>query len=147
MEIDLTTKDFSPEIGNILKSTQTLSIGETILKERPLIVGPNHVEIPVCLECCLACDNDQCSNCSWALCKACQAMPSKKWHCNSECELLKTINQSPFYPLVFPLRLIQEALADSETWQKLKNLQDHVDQKSSSEEWQVFENQVKSFFF
>ena len=48
---NFTIKDSKDNVGNILRASKDLNSRDVVLSEAPLIVGPNHRPIPVCLEC------------------------------------------------------------------------------------------------
>ena len=66
---------------------------DVVLSEPPLIIGPNHRPIPVCLECLTLVsnsDSEKCPKCQWNLCQNCQNNQEKLiWHNNIECQMLK----------------------------------------------------------
>ena len=94
--------------------------------------------IVVCLECLKINSKEKCPNCDWALCSNCQDL--KKWHTSAECNQL--INQECLYEAIMPLRLFNEALNDTNVWDNLKDLQDHVEARMYSEDWDFFREKV-----
>ena len=41
-----------------------------------------------------------------------------------------------------PLRLIKEAINETEVWQKLNELEDHLENRMNSEDWMIFNEKV-----
>ena len=78
MNTNLTSKTFKDNVGNCLVAIQEIQSGDVVLNDPPLIVGPNHISVPVCLECLKFNPTEVCSKCKWGLCSGCEK--TKKWH-------------------------------------------------------------------
>ena len=57
-----------------------------------------------------------------------------------ECCQLK--NKERLYEAVMPLRLIKEAINETEVWKKLTELEDHLENRMNSEDWMFFHEKV-----
>ena len=147
---NFTLKDSKESIGNILRASKDLNPRDVVLTEPPLLVGPNHRSNSVCLECLtlLVSESEKCPKCQWSLCKKCQnieqsASEKLTWHRDGECEMLRKSNFcEQIYEAIFPLRLVNEALSTTHTWQKLMNLQHHCDLRLKSPDWNIFHQKV-----
>jgi hypothetical protein len=61
----------SPDLGRYLAATRSIKAGELILKEKPIVSGPNGKNgyHPICLSCYrIVKTNYVCSKCKWPLC-------------------------------------------------------------------------------
>lgn len=129
-----------PKKGNYLIALKALRPGEVILREDPALIGPNHANISVCLECCLLEKLEQCPTCDWPMCSEC-VKSTKKWHSTEECDMLKGKQQ--LFHAIFPLRLVNEARKSSCIWQQLQLLESHVESRVNSQDWKIFHDEVK----
>lgn len=141
--MNFTRKNSKQNVGNVLEASKHLHLGDLVLAEDPLIIGPNHVKDSVCLECLANSNLEKCPNCQWALCKICLLNPEKYWHTPQECQRLKDTKE--LYEAIFPLRLVNEAIVNSEKWQKLSTLQDHCHKKIDSGDWAFLQQKVLPF--
>ena len=150
---NFTLKDSKESIGNILRASKDLNPRDVVLAEAPLLVGPNHRSNPVCLECLTLLvpeNSEKCPKCQWSLCEKCQKIEDSEnheekltWHRDVECAMLRKSNfDEQIYEAVFPLRLVNEALSTTRTWQKLMNLQHHCDLRLKSPDWNIFHEKV-----
>ena len=137
-----TVKASNSTVGNYLKASKYFNPGDLILLESPALVGPNHLPIPVCLECLIITD-DKCTGCPAALCQNCTNQELKN-HTKSECRILSKVSEI-LYPAILPLRLTLEFLTQSQTWTKLQSLQDHVADNIEKHEWKTMHNEVVPF--
>ena len=78
MNTNLTSKKFIEKVGNCIVANQEVQSGDVVLNDPPLIIGPNHISVSVCLECLKFNPNQVCSKCKWGLCSGCDK--TKKWH-------------------------------------------------------------------
>ena len=73
------------ELGRYLVATKNIKQGETILKEKPIVSGPNgkHGYHPICLSCYRVVKTDYvCTKCGWPVCNPkCENVRNNK--CNS----------------------------------------------------------------
>ena len=143
LEIHVKTNS-NQQVGNYLQASQHFNPGDVIICEPPLVIGPNHLSIPVCLECLEVIKPDQkCPFCHWGLCAKCLLIENKSWHSPEECGQMKAF-QGLIYEAVMPLRLVKEALINSEAWTNhLSHLEDHVDKKIGLKDWEIFHTKVK----
>ena len=104
---NFTTKDSIENVGNVLRASKDLNSRDVVLSEAPLIIGPNHRPIPVCLECLsfiLNSEAEKCPKCQWSLCQNCQNIQEKlNWHNDVECQMLSNFSEH-IYEAIFPLR-------------------------------------------
>ena len=57
-----------------------------------------------------------------------------------ECGQLK--NKEHLYEAVMTLRLLKEAMDETEVWKKLNELEDHLENRMNSEDWMFFHEKV-----
>ena len=57
-----------------------------------------------------------------------------------ECCQLK--NKEHLYEAVMTLRLLKEAMNETEVWKKLNELEDHLENRMNSEDWMFFHEKV-----
>ncbi|CAB3361783.1 Hypothetical predicted protein [Cloeon dipterum] len=58
----------SPELGRYLVAARDIEVGQTIITETPIIIGPKQVTPPVCLGCLKPGPKARCQLCKWPLC-------------------------------------------------------------------------------
>ena len=92
-------------------------------------------------------ETEKCPKCQWAFCKNCQNEDQSKmnWHSESECKVLTNCSEC-IYEAIFPMRLVNEALNETEIWLKLMNLQDHCEVRLHSPDWKIFHEKVRIFY-
>ncbi|XP_025405379.1 uncharacterized protein LOC112679701 [Sipha flava] len=77
----------SPELGRHWVTVRDVAVGEVLLEERPLAVGPKAGSPPVCLTCYAPATGHACSGCGWPVCgPRCEAAPV---HRLAECSLVR----------------------------------------------------------
>ena len=107
LSTNFTRKDSIENVGNVLRASKDLNPRDVVLSEAPLIIGPNHRPIPVCLECLrfiLNTEAEKCPKCQWSLCQNCQNIQEKlNWHNDVECRMLSDFSEH-IYEAIFPLR-------------------------------------------
>ena len=57
-----------------------------------------------------------------------------------ECCQLK--NKERLYEAIMPLRLLKEAINETEAWKKLNELEDHLENRMNSDDWMFFHEKV-----
>ena len=133
-------------VGNCLISTENFNSGDILWTEEPIIVGPNHLNLEVCLNCLNVISDSEieiCSSCQWTLCENCRQQKSRIWHDQFECDILsKSKVDTKFYQLIFPMRLLREAINCTEKWQALKNLMDHYSALENNEDFKIIREKV-----
>ncbi|KAH8244081.1 hypothetical protein KR038_000446 [Drosophila bunnanda] len=151
-------------LGRHLRSTRDIKIGEQILKEAPLVLGPKVASAALCLGChrnLLAPGNRpgnyyKCSSCSWPLCgKECETSP----HHQPECQLMRgsnfqsKINYTPgkeerkesAYCVIMLLRCMQLKSRDPEAFARLSALEDHLKERLETPLYQVLRANLITF--
>lgn len=151
-------------LGRHLRATRDIKIGEQILKEAPLILGPKVASAPLCLGChrnLLAPEKRKgnyykCSSCSWPLCgKECEDSPYHK----AECELMSRSNfqskinyvpgeadrKESAYCVIMLLRCMQLKTKDPESFAKLYTLEDHLKERLETPLYQVLRANLITF--
>lgn len=106
------------EVGRLLVASRDLAVGDVILREVPLVMGPKQDTDPLCLGCYRRLTGSyRCSRCTWPLCgPQCEASAAHQ----PECEVTKAAgitislndtggSQSQLYELVTPLRCVVAA--------------------------------------
>ncbi|KAK8397381.1 hypothetical protein O3P69_004837 [Scylla paramamosain] len=103
------------DVGRLLVASRDLEVGEMILSEAPLVIGPRQDSEPLCLGCYRRTSGDyRCSQCSWPLCgRQCEASPDHQPECRVTRAAgitisLQQVPGSPSHPyeLVMPLRCL-----------------------------------------
>ncbi|XP_033158572.1 SET domain-containing protein SmydA-8 [Drosophila mauritiana] len=151
-------------LGRHLRATRDIKIGEQILKEAPLVLGPKVASAPLCLGChrnLLAPEKPRgnyhkCSSCSWPLCgKECE----DSVHHKAECQLMSgsnfqsKINYVPgeeerkesAYCVIMLLRCMQLKALNPDAFLKLYNLEDHLKERLETPLYQVLRANLITF--
>ncbi|XP_059471578.1 SET domain-containing protein SmydA-8-like [Neocloeon triangulifer] len=136
----------SPELGRFLVAFRDISEGEVILKDAPLVVGPQAESAPVCLGCHRPVGLHEphvCSNCGCALLcgPQCEALPAHE----KECQALRNAlpNSAPLllkddgnWQCILPLRCFVNQPKG------LFQLEAHLDARKESGAWFECERNV-----
>ncbi|XP_001352921.3 SET domain-containing protein SmydA-8 [Drosophila pseudoobscura] len=151
-------------LGRHLRATRDVKIGEEILREAPLLLGPKVASAPICLGChrnLLAPQKQRgnyykCSSCSWPLCgRECEESP----HHRAECQLMSgsnfqsKINYTPgederkesAYCVIMLLRCMQLKASDPEGFARLSALEDHLEERLATPLYQVLRANLITF--
>ncbi|XP_076299374.1 SET domain-containing protein SmydA-8 [Lasioglossum baleicum] len=140
----------NPILGRHYVATRNIKVGEIILKDnQPLLAGPMHNSVPVCLGCFTALYKDSaipCSKCGWPLC------PSCKQH-GLECDFTSSRRSEkvsitefgiphPNYQCINVIKTLSMKHADPETYNKLLSLESHTDEINEKQSF-TFEEALK----
>lgn len=138
----------SHSLGRYLVASRNISSGETIITEEPITIGPT---LGITHICCIGCftrlDNEnyrKCENCQFPKCQE----NCVKYHSKTECNFFKDKNLSEKLPckeifdLVFPLRLLFLKASSPETFDIVKNMEAHIEERKLNEElWRKYQDQ------
>ncbi|KAH8370423.1 hypothetical protein KR093_003406, partial [Drosophila rubida] len=151
-------------LGRHLRATRDIAMGEQIMREAPLVLGPKVASPPVCLGCHRNLlppaerwgNFHKCSACSWPLCgKECEQSP----HHRDECRLMAAsnfqskINYNPLEPehkesaycVIMLLRCMQLKQANPAAFAKLSALEDHLKERLETPLYQVLRANLITF--
>ncbi|EDV97595.1 GH16955 [Drosophila grimshawi] len=151
-------------LGRHLRATRDIRMGEQIMCEAPLVVGPKVAATPLCLGChrnLLAPQKPamtfyKCSSCSWPMCsKECEKSP---FHLD-ECRLMAAsnfqskINYNPADPegkesaycVIMLLRCMQLKRSNPEAFARLAALEDHLKERIETPLYQVLRANLITF--
>lgn len=151
-------------LGRHLRATRDIKMGEQILREAPLMLGPKVASAPLCLGCHRnlpppvkpAQNYQKCSACSWPLCSAeCEQSP----HHVNECRLMagsnfqSKINYNPKEPerkesaycVIMLLRCMQLKQSNPAAFAKISELEDHLKERLETPLYQVLRANLITF--
>lgn len=156
--------DTNELLGRHLRATRDIRMGELILREAPLVMGPKVASPPICLGChrnLLPPEKRsgnfyKCSSCSWPMCgKECEQSP---YH-QEECRLMAASNfqskinynsvepelKESAYCVIMVLRCMQLKKSNPAAFAKLSELQDHLKERLNTPLYQVLRANLISF--
>ncbi|KAH8405988.1 hypothetical protein KR215_001817, partial [Drosophila sulfurigaster] len=156
--------DTNQLLGRHLRATRDIRMGEQIMREAPLVLGPKVASPPICLGChrnllppAKRSDNFyKCSSCSWPLCgKECEQSPYHR----DECRLMAAsnfqskINYNPVEPelkesaycVIMLLRCMQLKQSNPAAFAKLSALEDHLKERLDTPLYQVLRANLITF--
>ena len=151
--------------GNVVVAVRDIKPFETIIIDRPAIIGPFDDTLPQCLECYKEVDvngykvrhnelysniyNCQCRKCNLPLCgPECENGKNHAPECAilSKCSpLISVDDQNSFHPVyssVAIIRMLSVKDNDPDTWKMVDNLMDHLDQRRSESKWDFVRENV-----
>lgn len=135
----------SPELGRHWVTVRDVAVGEVLLEERPLAVGPKAGSPPVCLTCYAPATGYACSACGWPVCgPRCEAAPV---HRLAECSLVRghfDPNRTAVYCFVLALRcmLFRD---DPGRNQAFRSLQSHLDRRLDTPLYRAYAVNVAAY--
>ncbi|XP_076065381.1 SET domain-containing protein SmydA-8-like [Oratosquilla oratoria] len=140
----------SQHAGRYLVATRTISAGQLLLQESPLVVGPPATSHLVCLGCHDLLDGKwqeppfRCVGCSWPLCSICSKGVASNLHSAVECQVLsqdtKRIGvplrkgETPRYDTVLVLRCLLFNLSNPDAWRCILDLESHTQKRIEEQE-------------
>ncbi|XP_068150110.1 SET domain-containing protein SmydA-8 [Drosophila tropicalis] len=153
-------------LGRHLRATRDIKIGEQILREAPLVVGPKVASAPICLGChrnivapVKSMNYYKCSSCTWPLCgKECEQSP----HHRGECQLMAQSNfqskinfhpdqdqnqerKESAYCVIMLLRCMLLKTSRPEDFARLFSLEDHLKERLETPLYQVLRANLITF--
>lgn len=135
----------SPELGRHWVAARDVAVGEVLLEEQPLAVGPKAGTPPVCLTCYAPAAGRVCSACGWPVCgPRCETAPV---HRLAECSLIRghfDARRAAAYCFVLPLRcmLLRD---DHRRGQAFRSLQSHLDRRLDTPLYRAYAVNVAAF--
>ncbi|XP_054268705.1 SET domain-containing protein SmydA-8 [Macrosteles quadrilineatus] len=148
------------KVGRYLAAAKDLKAGEEVLEEVPWAVGPKSGSNPMCLGCYSPVDGSTlCSECGWPICgEECQKNTA---HQQAECtvfkaagvrykpeteEQLSSLNGSPQFECITPLRVLLQRDRDPERWEaEVKDLEAHTEGRKTDPDWEIEQVNVVEF--
>lgn len=111
-------------------------LGDVIVEERPLVMGPKLVNSPICLGCYANVDGRiQCEKCGWPTCGRPECVADDSHHA-AECHLISTngrriVGSIPVqaYQSVMVLRCLAMRDSSPARWEELLQLESHVSER------------------
>ncbi|KAL4707869.1 hypothetical protein ACJJTC_010304 [Scirpophaga incertulas] len=132
----------SEELGRYLVAARDLSPGDLVLTERPLVFGPKGMPDPEASMPCVGCYKpvftdvgERCSQCGWPVCSGnCPGLKDPRHH-GVECKILSArpecvlIGMADYYrhDALLPLRCLLLQTTDPGKWEKLLEMQSHME--------------------
>lgn len=135
--------------GRQLKAARDIKAGEVILKENPLVVGPNAEGEPICLSCQAGIDCSYlCQRCGYPMCDV--ECAENQIH-RRECEVLSNgprpvfeadkVNEEAYHSIL-PLRLLLLKYQNAPAAKLTEGLMDHVEERRGNEYWNTSQEHV-----
>ncbi|XP_043251996.1 SET domain-containing protein SmydA-8-like isoform X3 [Colletes gigas] len=123
----------NPILGRYYVATRNIKAGEIILKEhQPLVSGPMHNSVPVCLKCYAVLYKDiaiPCIKCGWPLCENCKDHGLECDFTSSRRDNKVSITEfgypHPSYQCINVIRTLSMKSNDLENYKKLLSLESH----------------------
>ncbi|KAH8419595.1 hypothetical protein KR222_008130, partial [Zaprionus bogoriensis] len=151
-------------LGRHLRATRDIRMGEQILREAPLVLGPKVASQPLCLGCHRNLQAPQrpaqtfykCSACSWPLCGAeceqspyhvdeCRLMAASNFQCKINYNAADPEHKESAYCVIMLLRCMQLKLANPAAFAKLNALEDHLKERLETPLYQVLRANLITF--
>eukprot|EP00092_Neocalanus_flemingeri_P014061 GFUD01015169.1.p1 GENE.GFUD01015169.1~~GFUD01015169.1.p1 ORF type:complete len:507 (+),score=138.21 GFUD01015169.1:76-1521(+) len=147
----------SQEAGRYLVATRTISKGEVVMSDYPVVCGPIYTRTkPVCLNCLklATADSYRCSKCDFPVCG--QECEEGVWHEN-ECRVFQAAGYKggitsceelcPVYSCVTPLRILLLKKFSPQAWSIVDTFMDHDQDRArkDSPAWKIHELLVVNF--
>jgi len=145
------TVEDRPGKGNVLVAVRDIKPFETIILDRPAIVGPFDETTPRCLECYseVSVSGYKCSKCNLPLCgPQCEGGQTHEPEClvyqaaapPIVIEEQDTFN--PAYSAVAPLRMLHMMRTRPDIWEQVDRLMDHLEERRKEERWDFVTDNV-----
>nr|XP_003704905.1 PREDICTED: protein msta, isoform A-like isoform X1 [Megachile rotundata] len=149
----------SSSLGRYYIAARNIKAGEIVLKDdRPLVAGPMHNSVPVCLGCYMVLHENTavpCTKCGWPLCQNCKEHGTECDFTSSrrsdKVSITKFGYPHPSYQCINVIRALSLKDNNIESYNKLLTLESHSD-KIKNKETFIFEessnlvNFIKRFF-
>uniref|UniRef100_A0A8D9BF04 Protein msta, isoform A n=1 Tax=Cacopsylla melanoneura TaxID=428564 RepID=A0A8D9BF04_9HEMI len=144
-------------LGRYYVASRSIKAGEVVLKEVPLVQGPSQVTGPVCLGCLKSISmhtSEECPKCGWPLCRdpQCQLsehhVPECDWTMSKRGKKIKISNFTaphPSYECITTLRCLYKKFHQPAVWEKLMQLEAHLDECKKSPRYESDQKNVIQF--
>ncbi|XP_041982387.1 SET domain-containing protein SmydA-8 [Aricia agestis] len=134
--------EHSDDFGRYLSAARDLNPGDVVLTESPLVFGPKGMPDPEASMPCVGCYKpvftdvgERCARCGWPICSGSCAGLKDPLHHARECDVLSARpdcvldNMADYYrhDALLPLRCLLLQKSEPEKWQKLMELQSHME--------------------
>ncbi|CAH0588907.1 unnamed protein product [Chrysodeixis includens] len=132
----------SDDLGRYLVAAHDLSPGDIVINEKPIVFGPKATLDPEAVMPCVGCyvpvsteAGERCQKCGWPVCSGnCPGLKDPRHH-GAECEILslrpecELNNMADYYrhDALLPLRGVMLQKTDPEGWNKLMEMQSHIE--------------------
>nr|XP_018904096.1 PREDICTED: protein msta-like [Bemisia tabaci] len=144
------------DLGRHVVATRDMEVGEVVLEEMPLVMGPAQATEPVCLGCLNALQKGQieeCERCGWPVCsQKCAASKHHRaecdWTINKRGQKVKISNfgsSHPSYECITALRCLEKRRSDPKTWKKLTALESHCDLRKVTPRYDLDRRTIAGF--
>ncbi|CAG4960141.1 unnamed protein product [Parnassius apollo] len=146
----------SEKLGRYLVAATDIKAGETILSDKPFVLGPNSDTSLVCFNCYLPLIS------KFFVCKYCAVAPIcpgdgcpeqlSKWHSQSECDFFRTLKLTKgLNPMtmvqnvgsLLVLRVVLKKDFDKAAFEEFMQLETHLDMRRNTCVWKFCENTAK----
>ncbi|KAI5712324.1 hypothetical protein M8J76_002915 [Diaphorina citri] len=144
-------------LGRYYIASRSIKAGEVVLREPPLVQGPCQMTGPVCLGCLKAISyhsSEECPKCGWPLCRdpKCRESehhtPECDWTANKRGKKIKISNFTtphPSYECIIALRCLYKKSYQPQIWDKLMQLEAHVEEYKNSPKYENDRRNVVQF--
>ncbi|EDW69913.1 SET domain-containing protein SmydA-8 [Drosophila virilis] len=151
-------------LGRHLRATRDIKMGEQIMREAPLVVGPKVASVPLCLGCHKnllppakpAQNYYKCSACTWPLCSAeceqspyhlaeCRLMAGSNFECKINYKAAEQEHKESAYCVIMLLRCVQLKLESPAAFARLYELEDHLKERLETPLYQVLRANLITF--
>jgi len=145
------TVEYRGEKGNVVVAVRDIKPFETILLDKPAIIGPFDDTKPECLECYseVSVSGYKCSRCNLPLCgPECEDGPTHA----PECKVLQAASPPisiedddsahPVYAAVASIRMLHVMRTKPEVWQQVDRLMDHLEGRRKEDKWSFVTDHV-----
>ncbi|TDG42032.1 hypothetical protein AWZ03_011540 [Drosophila navojoa] len=151
-------------LGRHLRATRDIRMGELIMREAPLVLGPKVASMPICLGCHRnllppqkpARNYYKCSACSWPLCgpeceksafhvDECRLMAASKFQSKINYNPGQPVGKESAYCVIMLLRCMQLKQSKPAAFARLCELEDHLKERLETPLYQVLRANLISF--
>ncbi|XP_055678969.1 SET domain-containing protein SmydA-8-like [Lutzomyia longipalpis] len=150
-------------MGRYLSATRDIKQGEVIFREKPLAIGPKVSCMPMCLGCNVFLtlkpkekNYYKCSQCNWPLCgpsceksplhtEECSLMASRKFKAQINATPAEEGKKEAAYCAIVPLRCCLLKESDPEGFQRLCELQSHLEKRIETPLYRVLKANLITF--
>ncbi|XP_042221391.1 SET domain-containing protein SmydA-8-like [Homarus americanus] len=133
-----------PQSGRYLVATRDLKEGQLVMREKPLILGPQAESFPVCLGChsfITTDDHPRCPSCTWPLCSlSCAGTALHQAECSALATDTRKIGpptsliRTPRYDIILMLRCLLLRSSNPAGWELIKGMDSHAELREKDEE-------------
>lgn len=138
----------SGDVGRFVVATKDIKVGEVIIEEQPVTVGPKQFTNPVCLGCHKEVGfSFRCPECEWPLCgPECQARSIHQIECSTlakskfkpnENHSSPKSGENPIYECITPLRCVLIKSLVSDNWNVMSAMEQHTERRQQEPFYQV----------